>query len=352
MKKVGVITFSKSINPGAFLQAYALQQVLKKNKYDASLIDYQNSIDKKRYSVISTKTIKALFGSMFYLPLELSRKHNFSRAQKNLTYTTLEDNYDVAIAGSDQIWNPTLFDGQLDEKYFLDGIKATKKISYAASVANESIINRYENDFRKNLKKLNHISVREEAAKKKLEKLVNTPIQVTIDPVLLLNEDEWAASIKHKKIIEEPYVFTYFVGGISKKEIAPLSNVCEKLGMKCVSYSKRPLEKHIFAHAYNDGPFDFLAKLRDSQLVLTSSFHGVAFSIIFRKKFYYFLPRQGRRSRIDNILNLLGLTNRIIETENDISRINLEDIKYEKVQERLEKERNRSLKWLINAIED
>lgn len=352
MKKIGVMTFSKSINYGAFLQSFALQKVLKEQKMDPSLIDYENPIDVKRYRLICPQTPRALVSSVVFLPIVYLRKKHFRKATKLLKYTPVDAKYDIAIAGSDQIWNPKLTGGKLDEKFFLEGIDADKKISYAASIANEEVITEKKQEYKSYLEKFDYISVRETSTKDKLSEYINKPIFVAADPVLLLTKDEWGDIIRDKTADTKPYIFTYFVGDIKREECGPLAQVCEKLNMECVTYSKKPLEKHVYKRACCDGPLEFLARLRDAKLVITSSFHGIVLSIIFHKNFYYFLPRADKRSRVDSILNKLGLTDRIIETKDDIDKINLEDIDYTEPQKKLDELRHESLRWLKKAIGD
>lgn len=352
MKKIGVITFHKSLNYGAFLQAFALQKTLESCKTKTSIINYENKVDKKRYSLIKTTSLGALIKTLFLLPINIKRRNNFIVAQKKLTYTKIDEEYDIAITGSDQVWNPKLVGNKIDGKFFLEGISAKRKISYAASVAEENVIKKFEKEFKSYLSNFNKISVRETSAKDNLEKIIDKEISVTVDPTLLLNKKDWLDEISDIRQNNKPYIFTYFVGGINKKERDTLAKVCKNLNMKCVTYSKIPKEKKIYRYAYMDGPFKFLARLRDSKLVITSSFHGVAMSIILQKNFYYFLPRTDKRSRVDSLLKILGLTDRIIETEKDIDKINLNDIDYTEPNKKLEKFRQSSLDWLKDAIEE
>lgn len=352
MKKVGVTTFSKSLNYGAFLQAYALQIVLKNMGLDASLIDYENPVDKKRNRIFSISSLKLIIASTIFLPIMIKRKNNFRKSTRQLKYTPINTKYDIAITGSDQVWNPKLLGGKFDKVFFLEGIDAKKKIAYAPSIANEDLIEKRKSEYKQFINRIDAISVRESSAKEKLSKYIDKPIFVAADPVLLLTKEEWEKVIEDKAPNNKPYIFTYFVGGIKQDEAQALARVCEKLNMKCVTYSKKPTEKHIYKYGFTDGPLDFLARLRDAKLVITSSFHGVVLSIVFHKNFYYFLPRSDRRSRVDSILNILGLTDRIIETKSDIKEINLHDIDYTDAQKKLDKLRNESLNWLKEKIED
>lgn len=352
MKKIGVITFSKSINYGAYLQAYALQKTIKKLGYKPSLINYENSADIKRYKIFNASSIKSIVSSLIFAPINIARKNSFKKDLGRLRYTLINQHYNVAITGSDQVWNPKITGNILDEKFFLRGIDADKKISYAASVANEQVIQELKKQYSKYLEDFNHISVREITAKNELKKITNKKISVVADPTLLLTQSEWLKEISQIKLNTKPYIFTYFVGGIDKRENNALTKVSNKLGLKCITYSKIPREKNIYKYSYAKGPLHFLSTIRDSKLVLTSSFHGIVLSIMMHKNFYYFLPRADRRSRVDSILGILGLTDRIIETEADLDKINLEDIDYAEPQKKLDALREDSLNWLKNAIEN
>lgn len=351
-KRIGVITFSKSINYGAFLQAYALQEILNKKGYDSSLIDYENINDRKRYSIIKTHSLKGFIASVITMPFNIKRKYSFKKCIKYLKYSSISDSYDVAIAGSDQIWNPDLFGGKIDERYFLRGIAASRKIAYAASVTDKKIISDFRDVFSQYLGEFDYISVREADVRKILERTTGKDIFVALDPTLLLTSDEWMKTISQYKEDDNDYIFSYFVGKTTKRERDVLARVSDMLKMKCVSYSVLPLEKNIYKHAYTDSPFRFLSRIRDSKLVLTSSFHGIVLAIMLKKNFYYFLPRENRRSRIDNILKMLGLTDRIIETEADLDKVSLDNIDYTMPQKKLSLLRDASLKWLDEAIEN
>ena len=352
MKKIGVITFSKSINYGAFLQAYALQKALKSLGYNPSLIDYENPVDKARYDLINRQSAKSVASSLIFLSINILRRRNFKKDAKLVNYTAKDTHYDVAITGSDQVWNPKITGNKIEKMFFLDGVNASRKLSYAASIANENIIEEYKKDFSKYLNEIDYVSVREAGAKRSLEKLTKKPIALVADPTLLLTQAEWKSAISDISKEKSDYIFAYFVNGIGSAENRALTKACDKLNLKCTTFSKIPKEKRILKYAYTYGPRKFLASLRDSKLVLTSSFHGVVLSIMMHKNFYYFLPRPDRRSRVDSILNILGLTDRIIETEADIDRINLEDINYIEPQKKLDKLRQESLDWLKNAIEN
>ena len=351
MKSIGTITFHKSNNYGAYLQCFALQKTLNDLGYASSIINYETAADIERYKLISTKTPKKLIKSLiFYIPNK-KRSKSFRKAQEQYTLSSKDKSFDVAITGSDQVWNPNLSGGTIDPYFTLNGINAKKKISYAASIGSEDSVAKFSDDFKEITRSLDSISVRETQAKRALSQVTNRTIKVTIDPTALVKKDDWLKLINDIPKDNAKYIFSYFIG-IRKDQAKALSKICKKLNLKTLSFSQIPKEKHIYKYCYTEGPFKFLARLRDAKLVITSSFHGTILSIIFQKNFYVLMPDPKKRSRIDNILKLTGLSNRIIETEMDIDKVNLKDIDYTEPQIKLDKLREESLDWLKNAIEN
>ena len=349
--KIGIITFHKSENYGAYLQCFALQKTLKDLGYTPSIINYETAADIERYKLISTKSPKKFIKSLIlYIPNK-KRSKSFKEAQKRYNLSTKNELFDVAITGSDQVWNPNLSGGTIDLYFTLKKINAKKKISYAASIGSEDSVAKIPNAYKDIAKNLDSISVREIQAKKAFSQITEKRVEVTIDPTALVKKNIWLKLIEDIPKDETAYIFSYFIG-IRKDQARTLAKICKNLNLKTLSFSQIPKEKHIYKYCYTEGPFKFLARLRDAKLVITSSFHGTILSIILHKNFYVLMPDPKKRSRMDNILKLTGLTNRIIETESDIEKINLDDIDYSEPQKKLDKLRKESLDWLKNAIEN
>lgn len=351
MKKIGVITFHHSLNYGAYLQCYALQSALSAMGYKSSVIDYETPADIERYKLLSFSSPKKAIKSLLLYPVNKSRQKSFDDAMKKIRLTSPSAKYDAAITGSDQVWNMYLCGGAIDPMFTLEKVNAERKLSYAASIGDESAVKKYPNEFKELMNGLDYVSVREQQAKNALEKVSSKNIKVAIDPTALLIKDEWAKKIADIPRNKEEYIFSYFIG-IRKDQKKALAKICKKLNLQTTSFTQLPKEKYIYKYCYTEGPFSFLARLRDSKIVITSSFHGTILSIIFHKNFYVLMPDPKKRSRMDNILKLVGLTDRIIETEADIDKINLGDIDYSEPQKKLDKLRQESLDWLKNAIEN
>ena len=353
MKKIGVITFHRSLSYGAFFQCLALQKVIKKLGYSPCVIDYENPSDKKKYELVHFDNPERMVKDLLTFPQNYLKRRVFYQCFSNLIKCGgIKETYDVAVTGSDQVFNPKLTGGSLDGYFTLEKIKAKKKISYAASLGDLSCVDEKPEEYKTALNGLDSISLREVSAKEKVKKLTRKKITICADPTLLLEYDDWASLLNgaNNPLKEKDYIFSYFIAK-NASHTKGINKISDDLGMKILSYSLVPKEKNILKYCYTDNPLLFLARLRDAKLVITSSFHGVALSVALRKNFYCLMPDSKKRNRIDDLLGTLGLKDRIIESEADISKINLDDIDYTEPQKKLDKLRRKSLNWLRNAIE-
>ena len=199
MKSVGIITFHNAHNCGALLQTFALQETLKCMGYEVKIINYKDKEITRNYKLIRYsrknpfKTIKFLYESVKFYKINKQRYDAFNNfINHNLRLTKLYQNtkslkedfpkFDYYITGSDQVWNVKLIGRKAIDAYTLNfGNNNIKRISYAASIGKSNIDKRYQEQYRKNISKLDYISVREETAKRVLEKIIDKPIEVVLD---------------------------------------------------------------------------------------------------------------------------------------------------------------------------
>lgn len=368
--KIGIITFHGAYNYGAVLQCYALQKKVKKinEKNDVEIINYvnENVMSGYRFFPKNTKNIKTYIKGIvkYILYGRKIRKrffnfNNFMKSKYVLSREKYDDTnlnnivkeYEVLITGSDQVWNPTIV-GCLSDAYSLNfGEYEIKRISYAASIGDSSQVNKNKNIFRDKLKKLNSISVREEDAKKELEKIIQDKnINVVLDPTLLLNREEWNEEIKECSECKEKYILAYVVE--PDQEYKKIVNyLSEKTRLKVIHFEKRNKYNNVLRSAYTDGPLDFINLIKNAEYVVATSFHATVFSIIFNKKFFI-VPHKKTGSRVTNILDKLQIQDRIYYSLDEFKNINYDfNTNWEKVNKRLEEERKKSIDWLKNAIE-
>lgn len=364
MKNIKILTFHNAENYGANLQAYALKEVLKEMDTNPSFINYEDKHILKDYKLIRTNSLKSFFSSLWYMPRNLKRKKSFKsfcdtyldgNTKKYYTKEDIEKDVDkntVLVAGSDQIFNPELTGG-LSDVYTLNFKKEyTNKIIYGASVGNDELLEANKEDFKAKLKDLEYISVREENIANSLEKMLNKKVEKVLDPTLLLEKDKWEELIKKEKTIDlnrEKYILVYTL--FENPEITKIADyLSNKTGLKVIHFRKYNTYKNELISMYSKGPADFVNAFKNAEYIVTNSFHGLVFSIIFERKQYVLLPK-ARGGRLKDMLCLTGLEKRAVGSVEDVIACNFdEDIDYKSVKDKLNIEKEKSIKYLRGGI--
>lgn len=367
-KKIGILTFHNAHNYGAVLQAYALKTKLNRMGHEATVLNYRNKyigrnykkvfhIDFWKRDILPSRWGKVLreVRDVFYGLSEWQKQWqvfedftNEKLLDGEKRQLTLEEvaakDIDVYVLGSDQIWARELTHG-MDPAYFGQFAPDKAKISYAASVPNGSIPENEKPYFKQYLQSLSHISVREEKLAVSLRELTGREVETVIDPTLLLEKEDYQELLHEKPLKQGDYVFAYFV--VENETLSRLAKkAAELMGCELVElhYKKTPTinGKHM---VFDAGPREFLTYIKDAKMVLTNSFHGTVFSILFQKKFYSVYKENGR---IENLLGFLGLADRHITEE---SGIRLDDeIDYRASEDRLAEYRRKSVEFLAKGI--
>lgn len=367
MEKIGIITFFKSYNYGVWLQAYATQKFLIKNGFDTEIINYTNKHDDKKLRYIYKEgNSKKGYVTSFFKSLLFGKVRYYNKGFKrylhrfyNLSdqhFTDVKDmeslKYDCIIAGSDQIWNPQITDGKLDEGFLLRFGNIKKRISYASSIGSSRVREQDREVFKQAFKKFDAISVREEFAAVELQKFTDKHIAVVCDPTFLLNKNEWIEFSRQNAVMQLSnikYILTYFVS--SDKYTDRYTNLVK-------SYSKAfnlPVYSIQFSSYYSSGCdkkilgasiADFIKLIDNAEIIITDSFHGVSLSLNLQKNFVS-LENRSNPTRVRNLLGNLGIEERI-----DMDIMRYKQIEYKNVVPRLEKMRLDSAEWLLNAIKN
>ena len=319
---IGVLTFINTLNYGAELQAYALTRSVSLMGYNCELVNYEcpsvSSRETPRFPTFSgLSNPKHFIGQLLKFPELKARAKGFQRFTKNHiplgtkvhNASDIHSLYDCVIVGSDQVWCPQITGG--DMTYVLDKAHHVKQriISYAASFGDKSFPSNYIDRFSAALSFFDALSVREERGIEILASLGITDAVVSIDPTLLLDKSEWERLIQRPAHIPHRYVLAYVVSE-RDQTIRYAKEAAAKLGLDLLyidAYSGRPVR-----NARNVGavaPDEFLSLIHDAELVVTSSFHGLCFSILFNKQFRYCLSAKKQNSRLYNLAAQLGVDN-------------------------------------------
>ncbi len=368
-KKVDIITFQCAHNYGAILQVYALQQTIEKMHKKVEIINYKNKIIERQYKVINVDRknlknfLKSIVSDILFFQKRYKRYQNFEKFVKerlNLTKIYKSEEAlkneppiaDVYITGSDQVWNSNITYG-LQDAYTLNfGKKNIKRISYAASIGNSKISDNEKEIYKEKISIINNISVREESGKKALEQIIYSPIEVVLDPTLLLTKKQWENEIKTLTGNKEKYILAYVVEK-DEQYIKIVNDLSEKTGLKIIHFGKtNPGYKNVLKSAYTEGPLEFINYIKNAEYVVATSFHATVFSVIFHKKFFI-IPHKKTGSRVTNLLDKLGIENRTFNTLEEFKNIDYNfGTNWDNVEERLGKERKKSLDWLEKSINE
>lgn len=355
--KIGILTFINTLNYGAVLQAYALQEKIKNFGYEAEIIQYTNEtiLNKEKGNSFKAMLNPRKIFKKLMMGSGIKRKEKaFNEYEKEHIISgykfdgnnIIEINkyYDKFITGSDQVWNMDIIHN--DWHFYLDFVdNPNKKISYAPSFGNIKFPVECKKKAGALLNDFSKLSVREASGKKLIKELTGKEATVVVDPTLLLTKQEWESKIRFVPKMEH-YILVYFPH--NKKLVFDfVEKLKSKTGLPVVYLSISPRKQSGTHTIYDASPDEFLGWIKNADYVVTGSFHGTAFSINLEKQFFYEpLSKNGIEGRIDNIIRLTGIQNRCI------SDTKLDDIiDYELVREKLNKIRNDSAMWLKNSLE-
>jgi len=376
-KTIGVITLGNSTNYGGVLQAVALNYILKKMGVEPVFITHQKmgsawnnpcryvKLRVRLYGGKGLKTKLRILGGIGKTLLsnlhmaERQKKINNFRVfiQENMQitpYYATEDelkkhcgDFDYYLTGSDQVWNDEFNFHKLNLNYLLHFAKPDKrKFSYAASTGgykdDEYIMNLVDMT-----KEFTGISVRETSLAEAMNRLGADCVQTVLDPTLLLTKEEWI-SMEKPCDVPERYILVYNLESSVLMD-SLVNETVKKYSLPVVDmfscYTKLDCVTHKNATA---GPAEFIYCFRHADYIITNSFHGTVFSILFQKQFLT-VPRNGQESRMVDLLNEVGLSEYLV-MKTDINALG-KSISYREVAHKMELKKQDSLRFLRQMLE-
>lgn len=361
--KIGIITMPLLANYGGTLQNYALQQVLKSLGCESVTLRLPHE-----YQGISSSTFWFRFYPKAILKFLLKRLQGRKCKKPELIYAwrrrvsgmerfiqkyinitdylpnlSMQDinryDIDMLLVGSDQVWRPVKYDAE--QIYFCGFAKDSniKRIAYAPSIALDEWP--FTIEVTQNLRHLinyfNAISVREESSVKLIKENLNVDAQWVLDPTMLLKKKDYLQLCKEKPINVERFIFAYILDMTDGKrrfidKTAQIKN-CKVLYLTADKVKR------------GDTIEGWMANFRDSQYVITDSYHGTVFSLIFNKDFYCFYNSKRGNARMDSLRKLTGINDRFIDDSNN-NDISEQSIDYSIVDDKIERMRKSSIDFL------
>lgn len=336
--RIGILTFHKAHNFGAVLQCYATQEALKSMGFTVEVIDYQPKYLISPYKIFNIKRFKTkkplllvrrIIVEILLLKDRIARYNNFERfindrlqLSKPIIGNNIPSNYDAYVLGSDQIWNPIITNG-FDKVFFGAFPKDspdTPVISYAASMETTSLNEADKKYYTSALNNFTAISVRESQLAELLAPITPKPIECVLDPSLLVSRSIWDKLCTPNQYGK--YILIYQVRRTNNiyriaHQIAKERN-CKVIEIPAFLQYKRKSKRQ--AEEYKEyAPEQFISMIRNAECIVTSSFHGTSFSIIFNKPFYTIEIGDNADTRSKSLLTSLNLLERMIPQDGNIT---------------------------------
>lgn len=392
--KIGLITSHRIPNHGSFLQAWSLCEYLSEQGYDIEIIDYiypnlyhlnhvqHNEIKRDRDTSTKLKRVKRYIIDRWFV---CNRKRGFElfvykllnlvmRIPNNLYFRQLKLsdnsyisptelkksnlNYDILLSGSDQIWNPR-FAGD-DDIFFLQfGSANTKRVAYSSSFGVTDIESEYQQNYAKWLNTYSHIATREQSGTEIVKKLCGKTVTHVLDPVMLFDKNKWLEKLESSQISKEekaPYIVSYCLDYVYRGVVDYADKVMREIaianGLKCETLYKSNLPNDI-VKTYKETihPFEFVKTIMQADFALVSSFHGLAFCILFHTPFLVIKDNKDNNdSRLSDLLTTFNLTDRVLIVGEEFNPTLIKDIDWRRVDEIYKKLECDSKQYLNNAL--
>lgn len=369
---------------GGMLQAFATQRFLEKQGIDSDAINFDNvkgdiSRRKWKYFLSNMMDISIVKEKSRLIEKKIRQKTNArlkaqmaerdnafdkfctSHFKVSRPFDSWEDmaessqkEYDAVIVGSDQLWLPS---NVMADYYTLNWVpRNVKKIAYATSFGIGNIPQKYKEMYRQYLIRIDYLSARETSGQEIISELTDRSVPLVNDPALLLDANGWDEVIKDKPIINDKYIFCYFMGD-NPEQRDFVKRLAKEKGLKIVALLHLDqfieTDEHYADYTpWDISPADFVNLVKYAEYVCTDSFHGTVFSILYSRNFFTFKRFNKKASlstntRITSLLTRIGLMDRLV-VNLDKRPDNIND--WRKIQECVSDFRNASGCWLIESI--
>ncbi|MDE6453242.1 MAG: polysaccharide pyruvyl transferase family protein [Muribaculaceae bacterium] len=356
MKKAGIITFEFNYNYGAILQATALADVVRSHGYAVEIVDRGWGITPPQCN--NRLSISKLVGKYYSLrALEGFKRRHWTlsrKVQADADIARLLDSYDRVITGSDQIWNSACVP-TMGLYYFGCHAAPEKVVAYAPSFGHK----RFDADagcigtLRAHLQRCRALSVREADGLELLRTVFGIEgAERVLDPTMLHDADYYRrlAGVRRAR---RTRTLAYYLLDHSPEKQAAVERLAAAHGLKPVSINKPvdngvPVLGRLRALRYPSVE-NWLRKIDEAAMVVTDSFHGTVFSILFEKRFVAFGNEKRGNSRFHNLLGMFGLEHRLTTPELCDS-VAAADIDYAAVRTELQRMRARSMEYIDKAL--
>lgn len=388
MNKIGLVTCYFHPNYGSMLQAYATQKFFDDRNIECENIcidGIKKEIDSRKtrfymkqiykpeifkgtfLRIVKRKVYRNIKGKTFGRNLDIrsrcfnefkDRMFKVSKRYKSINELSKECvKYSSIIVGSDQLWLPSNIEA---DYYTLSWVpQEVNKVAYSTSFGIPFLPEEQQIKAKEFLSRFQNISVREKSGQDMIKKYADIDVPVVCDPTLLFTGQDWMCIQKKDRIVKEKYILCYFLGN-NKMDREFAKRLREKTGFKIVALLH--LDEYIKADEsyadftpYDIGPSELLNLIRNSEYVVTDSFHGTVFSILYGKQFFTSrrVAKKGilcTNNRLDSLFETLSISGRLIEGNEDVIECLTRKIDYDNVYKKLQVLREKSIKYLEDSV--
>ncbi len=375
MKKIGLVTFHESANYGTCLQALAVQTMTEQfGNADVEIVRFERPNVVRRSKWAKVLSLLSLFNkegfsqllTVIFLRWKIRlRKGAFARFREKFfkysgaKYTTIEQLaadehlYSAFVVGSDMVW---AVDRAVPlEVFFLRFTAPEKRIAYAPSIGSSTIREDLQGKYAEYAREITYLSCREKSGCDLISGLTGRDVVYVADPTILLSAQEWLDLLQIEKAPNaEKYMFSYVFDGLSSENQAAARKLC-KLRSWDLKRIPMALMEHLRTSEQSGlGPVEFVKYIANASFVITNSYHGLVFSIIFRKPFCVLGRPEGVywmqfEDRLLSLLDRLGLASRRVTSIADITPEMLE-LDYGPIEDKIEGVRALSRRFLADSL--
>lgn len=369
MKKIGIITFHNSYNCGSMLESYAMYKRIRQITENVEIIDFSSEGQKKLYGVFEpNNSIKNIIKNLILLPhknqivynnneYEEFKNNHFALSRKYDSGDIDDSDYEIIVAGSDQIWNITIED--FDDAYFLEFAHFCRKVAYAPSFGSKNIL-KYSNNPKKYGDLINDfdaLSIRENNGKKWIKELCNTDVEVLIDPTLLHDSSVYDVLLDDSCTPKCDYIF-YYCPGFDRTLCKFVKDISDQYNLPVIcwstkSYYRKNIRSFGFELPNYESPAVYLSLIKNAKLVLTTSYHGTIFATIYRKSFFTLKNggMYGDDDRVITLLDQLNMMERLVIPNFDLNTDYLTKVNYSQYETKIVELRGKANKYIKENIE-
>ena len=362
--KIAIMTWYAYRNYGTALQSSALFHIVRKIGYEVdfvSCLPKDGAVSKPKLNLVKralNKLKKQYSSSERNNLFDVYLRERVSFTNICTSYPELHDlnnDYDAFICGSDQIWSPLCY----DRKYFLDFVENTDKmVAYAPSIGSTKIDDPIIRErMAQHISRFKHLAVREQQGADLIKELTGQDAKVVLDPTLLMNATEWDSftGVDEVRKIDGKYILCYFLGD-EEKYMRYVRTLSKKSNIPYYVVPVTTRQKNMGNIVpFEVGPSEFISLIRNAEYVVTDSFHGMAFSVNYNKPFSVFKrfkdnDPKNQNSRIFNLLQILGLEERLVDYKNIKNIQDMFECDFTEANQKLKDQRVYSSEYLKNAL--